>query len=212
MVVEKNQYRSVEHIKTKVTQYGGFENYINSLQTTTKRNYKKFLKEYVVMYENSNKKYLELIDNKKIKNSNNELNENIDSIIKRINDNSKDSDFINIFEDLEFLMYLILVDETNKEKSKLTKSDISFKLNNNTIEVYIYDEQKYILTKYIELFSKAFKSLSVLNSSLLFKGNSFNKLMENQFLNSGLEYKRDLKNFRETVKIHIVKKSIKDGQ
>ena len=55
---------------------------------------------------------------------------------------------------------------------------------------------------------KAFDSVKGLKEQKIFQTNSFVKLIENQFLSSGFRFSRDLKSFKDHIKVHYVKQSI----
>lgn len=210
MTVVSSSYRSVEHISNKVKEMGGFEEYLKSITPSTTRNYKKYLIDYVKTHE-SNSVYLinKIREASVVKDDSSNLRKQLVSIFNRIKINSMDSDVINIAEDLEFLIFIALIDEKNKEKIKLKNTDISFEEKNETIIISVKNEKKYIITNQLDLFKKALLSNSKKYGSFnLFKTNSFIKLLETQFLRSGFEYSRDLKSLKSYIKLHYVKESL----
>lgn len=208
MNVKKINYRNVEHIAKKVKKIGNFQEYIKSISPSTARNYRKYLVEYVNTYENGNVKFHKLIRESLINRINYDLKKQIETIFKRIDEKAVDSKIINIIEDLEFILFVALINEKNKDKLNLKYEDISYLEKNNTTKIILKGEQKYIVISENALFKKALDSIKELKGQKIFNTNSFVKLIENQFLSSGYKFSRDLKSFKDHIKVHYVKQSI----
>lgn len=201
-------YRNTEHIAKKVQDTGSFTDYIKSITPGTARNYQKFLVDYVNKYENGNPRYHKLIRESLITKVNYDLKKQVETIFKRISEKSIDSKMINIIEDLEFIIFIALINEKNKDKLNLNYEDITYLEKNNTTKILLKGEQKYIVISENALFKKALDSIKGLKDQKIFQTNSFVKLIENQFLSSGFKFSRDIKSFKDHIKVHYVKQSI----
>lgn len=206
MSAENKNYRSIEHIRSKVLRQGGFNEYLQSITTGTARNYRKFLIEYVNEYEKGDKNKLKLISQLvKNRKDTSGLKEQFDSILNRIKLNCLDSNYIDTAEDLEFLLFISLVDIKNKEKIKLSYIDIDFIECSGIIKILIKGKAVSIIISELELFKKMFESKDKLSNEIIFKPNSFIKLIENQFIRSGFEYDKDWKELKNIIKTYFIK-------
>lgn len=201
VAIKKSNY-----IEERVKKFGSLEKYLISISNSTARNYKKIIEDYIENNQNTTDEekdaFKKALRDKLEHSDLEELSVNIDKIFNEIEVNSATHNSIIIKDDYNFLLTVLLINISNKEKSELFVKDINLLSDAPIFEIKILSgaKREFIVIEKKETFKKLFTSISKNDvDSQLFKTKDFSSIIELQFSRVGVHKKFDKNLFKKQV-------------